>query len=40
MPYGAEAWTVTKEDEQAVLVFQRKYLEEYMVLYMKTGMEK
>jgi hypothetical protein len=22
--YGAEAWTVTKKDEQAVLVFERK----------------
>jgi len=22
--YGAEAWTVTKKDEQALLVFERK----------------
>ena len=24
MSYGAEAWTVTKKDEQALLVFERK----------------
>jgi hypothetical protein len=24
VPYGAEAWTVTKKDEQALLVFERK----------------
>ena len=24
MSYGAEAWTVTKKDEQALLVFKRK----------------
>ena len=35
--YGAEAWTLTKKEEQAVLIFERKYLEEYVVLNMKTG---
>jgi hypothetical protein len=34
---GAEAWTLTKKEEQAVLIFERKYLEEYMALNMKTG---
>jgi hypothetical protein len=34
--YGAEAWTITKKDEQAPLVFEKKYLEEYLVLNMKT----
>jgi len=24
VPYGAEAWTVTKKEEQAVLIFERK----------------
>ena len=24
MPYGAEAWTLTKKEEQAVLIFERK----------------
>ena len=24
MSYGAEAWTVTKKEEQAVLIFERK----------------
>ena len=33
---GAEAWTVTKKEEQAVLIFERKR-EEYMVLNMKMG---
>jgi len=32
--YGAEAWTLTKKEEQAVLIFERKYLEEYMALNM------
>ena len=36
VPYGAEAWTLTKKEEQALLIFERKYLEEYMVLNMKT----
>jgi len=35
--YGAEAWTVTEKEEQAVLILKGKYLEEYMVLNMKTG---
>jgi len=26
VPYGAEAWTVTKKEEQAVLIFERKIL--------------
>jgi hypothetical protein len=33
--YGAETWTMTKKEEQAVPIFERKYLEEYMVLNMK-----
>ena len=38
MSYGAEAWTLTKREEQAVLIFlEGKYLEEYKVLNMKTG---
>ena len=24
MPYGAEAWTLTKKEEQAVLIFEKK----------------
>ena len=24
VPYGAEAWTLTKKEEQAVLIFERK----------------
>jgi len=35
--YGTEAWTLTKKGEQALLIFEGKYLEEYMVLNMKTG---
>jgi len=35
--YGAEAWTLTKKEEQALLILKGKYLEEYMVLNMKTG---
>ena len=35
--YGAEALTLTKKEEQALLIFERKYLEEYMVLNMKMG---
>ena len=34
---GAEGWTVTEREEQAVLIFKGKYLEECMVLNMKTG---
>jgi hypothetical protein len=33
----SEAWTMTKKEEQALLIFKGKYLEEYMVLNMKTG---
>ena len=36
MTCGAEAWTLTEKEEQAVLIFKGKYLEEYMVLNMKT----
>ena len=35
--YGAETWTMTKKEEQAILIFKGKYLEEYMVLNMKRG---
>ena len=35
--YGAEAWTLTKKEEQAVLIFERKIFEKYVVLNMKTG---
>jgi len=38
--YGAETWTITKKEEQALLIFESKYLEEYMVLNMKIGNEK
>ena len=35
--YGVEAWKLTKKEEQALQIFEGKYLEEYMVLNMKTG---
>jgi len=35
--YGVEAWTLTKKEKQALLIFKGKYLEEYTVLNMKTG---
>jgi len=35
--FGAEAWTLTKQEEQVLLIFERKYLEEYMALNMKMG---
>jgi len=35
--YGAEAWTLTKKEQQPLLIFEGKYLEEYRVLNMKTG---
>ena len=38
--YGAETWTLTKKEEKAMLIFKGKYLEEYMVLNMKTGSGK
>jgi len=38
--YGAEARTLTKKEEQALLILKGKYLEEYMVLNMKTGNRK
>ena len=34
--YGVEAWTLTKKEE-VLLIFEGKYLEEYMALNMKTG---
>ena len=34
---GAEAWTVMEKEEQAPLILKGNYLEEYMVLNMKTG---
>jgi len=37
--YGADAWTLTKKEEKA-LIFEGKYLEEYMVLNMKMGKGK
>ena len=37
--FGAEEWTLTKKEE-ALLILKGKYLEEYMVLNMKTGNEK
>ena len=38
--YGAEAWTLTKKEEQVLLIFKGKCLEEYMVINMKTGNRK
>ena len=35
--YGAETWTLTKKEEQAVLIFERKIFRRIMVLNMKTG---
>jgi len=35
--YGAEAWTLKKKEDKALLILKEKYLEEYMVLNMKTG---
>jgi hypothetical protein len=35
--YGVETWMMTKKEEQALLIFERKNLEEYMVLNMKMG---
>jgi len=37
MSCGAEAWTLTKKEEQGLLIFERKLFKEYMVLNMKTG---
>jgi len=34
---GAEVWTLTKKEEQALIISEGKYLEEYMVLNMETG---
>ena len=36
MLHGAEAWTLTKKEEKALLL-KGKYLEEYVVLNVKTG---
>jgi len=36
--YGAATWTMTKKEEQAALVFERKIFRKiYMVLNMKMG---
>ena len=41
MSYGAEAWTLTKKEEQAVLIFERKIFRRiYGPKYIKRGMEK
>ena len=35
--YGAEAWTMTKKEEQALIILEGKYLEEYMVINYENG---
>ena len=39
--YGSEAWTLTKKEEQAVLIFERRIFRRiYGAKYEKGGMEK
>ena len=39
--YGAEAWTLTKKEEQALLIFERKVFRRmYVPKYENGGMEK
>ena len=35
--YGADTWTLTKKEKEALQFLNGKYLEEYMVLNMKMG---
>jgi len=35
--YGPEKWALMKKEEKALLIFKGTFLEEYIVLIMKTG---